>query len=105
MHTQVERRSQRRFRLTLPLVARHPERGSIRAYTRDMSSRGVCFSFPAPIATGAKLKFVLTLPPEVTLSTPIRIQCTGRVVRTEERENSAEITVAAIIDHYDFLAN
>ena len=105
MQTQVERRTSRRFRLALPLIATFPQHGSLRAYTRDVSSRGVCFSCPAPVVVGTKLQFIMTLPSEITLSAPIRVQCSGHVIRTEDQEGCPEISVAAIIDRYDFLAD
>jgi hypothetical protein len=105
MQTQVERRTNRRFRLSLPLIAKLPERGDIRAHTRDVSSRGVCFSSPAPLPVGTALQFIMTLPSEVTLSIPLRVRCSGHVIRTEDQQGRAEVTIAAVIDHYDFLAD
>jgi hypothetical protein len=86
-------------------MARLPGHGNVRAYTRDVSSRGVSFSSPAPLPAGAKLQFVMTLPSEITLSVPMRVQCAAHVIRTQEQDGRSDVTIAAIIDQYEFLAD
>jgi hypothetical protein len=102
---QVERRGSRRFRLSLPVQTEHSEQGTLYAQTRDVSSRGICFYSPTNLAVGSTLTFTLTLPPEVTLSAPMRVQCISHVVRTEPQNGNPGVPVAAVIDHYDFLAD
>ncbi len=57
----------------------------------------------SPIAQGSPLAFTLTLPPEITLTESIRVQCKGRVVRVEESANEGKMAVAAVIEDYEFL--
>jgi hypothetical protein len=100
---QVERRATRRFSLRLPVAVKHPEKGEISAFTRDVSSRGICFLISTPLVVGAQLEFTLTLPPEITLTEAIRVRCTARVVRVDENAGEG-LAVAAVIDRYEFLA-
>jgi hypothetical protein len=44
----------------------------------------------------------LTLPPEITMTQAIRVNCSGKVVRVE-RDPIGKFGVAALIDHYRFL--
>ena len=82
---QQEKRAARRFALRIPVsVARgentnHTEAAQI----RDVSARGICFYLDSPIEQGSPLGFTLTLPPEITLTESIRVQCKGRVVRVK----------------------
>ncbi len=101
---QVERRATRRFSLRLPVAVKHPVQGDVSAYTRDVSSRGICFYIPTPLEVGAHLEFTLTLPPEITLTEAIRVRCSARVVRVEHAEGEG-VAVAAVIDRYEFLAD
>jgi len=80
--------------------------------TRDISSRGICFYASTAFSVGSKLEFILTLPSEMTFSDPIRISCTGRVVRIEdkidkieEKKTGARLAVAAVIEDYEFLVS
>jgi hypothetical protein len=102
---QSEQRATRRFSLRLPLVVTQPYGGEISAVTRDISSRGICFYMDTPPAVDSDLQFTLTLPPEVTLTGPIRVRCFARVVRVKEGSEGVGSTVAAVIDRYEFLAD
>ena len=73
------------------------------AQTRDVSARGICFYMDSPLTTGADIEFTLTLPPEITLTESIRVQCKGRVVRVEDSSDAGKVTVAAVIEEYEFL--
>jgi hypothetical protein len=100
-----EKRAARRFALRIPvLVARGEDSNqSESAQLRDVSARGICFYLDSPIAQGSPLGFTLTLPPEITLTESIRVQCKGRVVRVEESANDGKLAVAAVIEDYEFL--
>jgi hypothetical protein len=54
------------------------------------------------IVAGAPIEFIMTLPPEITLSKPIRVCCTGRVLRVDK--SAQEQGVAVVIDQYDFVS-
>src|SRR6202167_1730791 len=100
-----EKRAARRFALRIPVaVARdgnsnHGEAAQI----RDVSARGVCLYLDSPIEQGSPIGFTLTLPPEITLTESIRVQCKGRVVRIEDGSTDGKMAVAAVIEEYEFL--
>jgi hypothetical protein len=103
---QKDKRATRRFALHLPVSVRYGEsKEEHAAQTRDVSARGICFFVDAGIQAGSKIDFTLTLPPEITLTQAIRVQCTGRVVRVEGGVSNGKIAVAAVIDEYEFLTD
>ena len=102
-----EKRGARRFPLRVPVsvnrtVTENNGQGES-AQLRDVSSRGICFFLEAAIAQGSPIGFTLTLPPEITLTESIRVQCQGRVVRVEDGSPEGKVTVAAVIEAYEFL--
>jgi hypothetical protein len=101
---QPEKRSTRRFSLDLPISVKFLDNGrrELAAHTRDVSSRGVFMYVDAEITAGAPIEFVMTLPPEITLSDPIRVRCTGRVLRVDKSDQEQGVAVA--IDKYDFVS-
>jgi hypothetical protein len=101
---QQEKRAARRFALRVPVsVSRNHTANSQAASIRDVSARGICFYLDSAIAQGEPIGFTLTLPPEITLTESIRVQCKGRVVRVEDAGNGGKVTVAAVIEEYEFL--
>lgn len=100
-----EKRAARRFALQIPVsVARDDDsKFSESAQLRDVSARGVCLYLDAPIAQGSPIGFTLTLPPEITLTESIRVQCKGKVVRIENSGVQGKMAVAAVIEEYEFL--
>ena len=73
------------------------------AQIRDVSARGICFYVDSAVEQGSPIGFTLTLPPEITLTESIRVQCKGRVVRVENGRNDGKVGVAAVIEEYEFL--
>ncbi|HUO24898.1 MAG TPA: PilZ domain-containing protein [Candidatus Aquilonibacter sp.] len=102
---QQEKRAARRFALRIPVaVSRGESSGqSEPAQIRDVSARGICFYLDSPIAQGSPLSFTLTLPPEITLTESIRVQCKGHVVRVENNASDGKMAVAAVIEEYEFV--
>ena len=101
-----EKRGTRRFALRVPVsVSRNINDGAPReaANLRDVSARGICFYLDSAIEKGSPIGFTLTLPPEITLTESIRVQCKGRVVRVEDGAPEGKVTVAAVIEDYEFL--
>jgi hypothetical protein len=102
---QEEKRAARRFALRIPVaIARgentnHDEAAQI----RDVSARGISLYLDSPIEHGSPIGFTLTLPPEITLTESIRVQCKGRVVRIESGAADGKMAVAAVIEEYEFL--
>src|ERR1700728_1676529 len=103
--TQQEKRSVRRFALRIPVSVARGERldQSEPAQLRDVSARGICLYLDSPIEQGSPIGFTLTLPPEITLTESIRVQCKGRIVRVENGDNNGKMAVAAVIEEYEFL--
>jgi hypothetical protein len=102
---QQEKRAARRFALRIPVAvdrngnSNHGESAQI----RDVSARGISLYLDSPIAQGSPIGFTLTLPPEITLTESIRVQCKGRVVRIEDGTAEGKMAVAAVIEEYEFL--
>lgn len=99
-----ERRTSRRFNMSLPLVVRFPQGtdgGEITTQTKDVSFRGLFFLLDDKYTVGSSLEFVLTLPKEVTMAGDVQIRCTGEVVRVED--HNGRHGVAARIEKYEFL--
>lgn len=101
---QQEKRAARRFALRVPVtVSREKSSPNEAAQIRDVSARGISFYLESAIAQGAPIGFTLTLPPEITLTESIRVQCKGRVIRVEEGRDDGKVGVAAVIEEYEFL--
>lgn len=100
-----EKRAARRFPLRVPVSVNRSNNGiGEAAQIRDISARGICFYLDSAIAQGSPIAFTLTLPPEITLTESIRVQCKGKVVRVEEAKADGRVSVAAVIEEYEFLA-
>jgi hypothetical protein len=84
-----DRRERQRFSVNAPLTVRSGDL-EIPAFTRDLSNTGVYFFLAVAdeIPNYQDFDFVVELPPEITLSTFCRIQCRGRVVRTDKASKS-----------------
>lgn len=100
-----EKRSARRFALRIPVSVSRGENANHgeAAQIRDVSARGICFFLDSPIEQGSPIGFTLTLPPEITLTESIRVQCKGRVVRIEDATDAGKMAVAGVIEEYEFL--
>src|SRR5450432_4069342 len=99
---QEEKRGARRFALHIPVTVDH-DHAAQPAQLRDVSARGICFYLESAVAQGSPIGFTLTLPPEITLTESIRVQCKGRVVRVEAGGDDGKLAVAAVIEEYEFL--
>jgi hypothetical protein len=79
-----ERRSNRRFNVNAPLTVLNGEE-HLAAYTRDVSNKGIYFylnAIDADLIHG-DFEFVISFPPEITLSGYWSSRRLGRVVRRE----------------------
>ena len=100
--SQQEKRGARRFPLRVPVTVDH-ENATHPAQIRDVSARGICFYLDSAVGQGSPIGFTLTLPPEITLTESIRVQCKGRVVRVENGRPDGKRAVAAVIEEYEFV--
>jgi hypothetical protein len=104
----TERRTSRRYDLTLPVLVRVPTDKTVdsqKAKTRDISPRGLYFVMDQEPQTGSRLDLVLTLPTEVTGGTEVLVHASGRVLRVEPRieDGNTRMGVAAVIERYDIV--
>jgi hypothetical protein len=104
----TERRTSRRYDLSLPVVIRVPvdkAADSQNGRTRDISTRGVYFTLDKDLEAGAELDITLTLPSEITRGTEVLVRAQGRVIRVErdDQEDSRRVGVAAVIERYDII--
>lgn len=105
----TERRTARRYDLSLPVIIRSPEKlkeQDLRnGRTRDISTRGIYFTVDEDLAAGAELDITLTLPAEVTRGMEVFVRAQGRVIRVERRSDSEspKMGVAAVIERYDII--
>ena len=99
-----EKRGARRFPLRVPVTVNRDQKSSSEdAQLRDVSARGICFYLGSSVSDGSPIGFTLTLPPEITLTESIRVQCKGHVVRVENGRADGKVAVAAVIEEYEFL--
>jgi hypothetical protein len=98
-----ERRTMRRFDMRLPAVVCVARTIEFHTETQNVSARGVFFYLDRVIAAGTKLEVTLTFPPHITLTDPVRVRFTARVVRVEHPSPSLRVGTAAMIEDYEFL--
>jgi hypothetical protein len=100
-----DRRTMRRFDMHLPAMVRIAGQGlrDLSTETQNVSARGVFFYLDRPLAEGAGIEVTMTFPPHVTLTEPVRVRFTARVVRVETSPKYSGIGVAAMIEEYEFL--
>ena len=106
----TERRTARRYDLSLPVSIRVPinqESTSRSGKTRDISTRGVYLILDSDLSAGAELYLTMTLPAEVTGGTEVFIRAIGKVVRVEKSsaDESQRVGVAAVIERYEIVRN
>jgi hypothetical protein len=104
----TDRRTARRYDLSLPVLIRVPlERDACNGKTRDISTRGVYFVVQNPLDAGAELDLTMTLPAEVTGGTEVFIRAIGKVVRVDKPPENSDrhIGVAALIQRYEIVRN
>ena len=104
----TERRTARRYDLSLPVIIRLPterEVDSSEGKTRDISTRGLYFVIEQDLSAGSELDITLTLPAEITHGTEVFVRALGKVVRVERRmeDGTARMGVAAVIERYDII--
>jgi hypothetical protein len=93
----------RRFDMRLPAIVSLSGSSDFHTETQNVSARGVFFYLDRALSEGTKLELTLTFPPHVTLTDPVRIRFSARVVRVENSAPSARVGTAAVIENYEFL--
>lgn len=108
MSVMTERRTARRYDLTLPISIRFAADSVVsrqEGKTRDISTRGLYFVVPRELEAGSELDIMLTLPAEITHGSDVFVRAQGKIVRIERRleEGEPRLGVAAIIERYDIM--
>jgi hypothetical protein len=100
METAVEKRERQRIRVNVPMTIFVGDR-EIPAFTRDLNNLGVYFylALADGLLIDHEFEFVITLPPEITLSTCCRIRCSARLMRREETSMDLKGIGARILDY------
>ena len=104
----TERRTAKRYDLTLPVIVRVPTENSVERQegsTRDVSTRGLYFVIDQNVEAGSELDITLTLPAEVTRGSDVSVRALGKVVRVERRmeDHTPRMGIAAMIERYDII--
>jgi hypothetical protein len=96
-----ERREMERYDLRLPMSVENDLRQQ-NATTRNISARGILFDFDSQLEED-EVTFVMEFPPQVTLSSTLRVRCQANIVRIVQRTASGT-TLAVRIHRYEFLS-
>jgi len=104
----TERRTTRRYDLSLPVIIRVPTKRAVemqKGKTRDISPRGLYFVITQGLEAGSEIDITLTLPSEITHGTEVFVRALGKVIRVEQRmeDDSIRMGVAAVIERYDII--
>jgi PilZ domain-containing protein len=108
MSVMMERRTARRYDLTLPVSIRFAAEKLVNrreGKTRDISTRGLYFVISQEMEEGSEVDITLTLPAEITRGSDVFVRAQGKVIRVEQRLEDGESRqgVAAIIERYDII--
>ena len=105
LETSQDRRTMRRFDIRLPAIVKLEDAAvdELLTETQNVSARGVFLYLDRPLAEGSRMHVTLTLPPHITLTDPVRVRFTARVVRSEAPLPASRIGIAAVIEEYEFL--
>lgn len=106
----TERRTARRYDLSLPVVVRAPGGGKAvpqKGRTRDVSTRGVYLLLDRAVSENSDFDLTMALPTEVAGGPGVFVRAVGKVVRTEEwtEEGSRRVGVGAMLQRYEIVRN
>ncbi|HVP50718.1 MAG TPA: PilZ domain-containing protein [Terriglobales bacterium] len=99
----AERRAAQRFAMSVPVTVQAPDDAFPleTALSHDVSAKGIFFLMNARPREGSRIEFTVTLPSEVTLTDPMRVQCKGHVIRVVDEESANRFGVGATIEGYN----
>jgi PilZ domain len=102
-----ERRAMRRFDMRLPAIVKVADASvdELLTETQNVSARGVFLYLDRSLAAGSRIQVTLTFPPHVTLTEPLRVRFTARVLRAEVPLPASRVGIAAVIEEYEFLGS
>jgi len=104
----VDRRSTRRYDLTLPITVDKylPQTvESLVGKTRDMSIGGIYFTTDQELVPGWEFDFTAGFPAALTQGREVWIRARGKVVRAEKEvaDDKKRVGIAAVIEKYEFV--
>ena len=95
----TEQRKHQRFTLRLPFqIVGSSKKVTVSGETKNVSSSGVLFSSPTPIAVGEAIEYLITFPKAPGSRSEVRLRCVGKVLREDE-----ESAFAATLERYEFV--
>ncbi|SRR5579883_338560 len=95
----IEQRKNQRFELRLPFeILRSGASAKPAGETRNVSSSGVLFTSPVPVAVGEAIEYCITFPKPPGSRSEVKLRCVGKVLR-----NEPEDSFAATLERYEFL--
>ena len=85
--SQQDRRVMRRFDMRLPAIVEVADSDvdELLTETQNISARGVFLYLDRPLAQSSRIRVTLTLPTHITLTDPMRVRFTARVVPAHAR--------------------
>ena len=105
MPDQDERRRAPRIPSKVPLKVIPSEGGAQYAQGAEsinLSERGLYFVMPAGVKPGGKVDISFTMPSEVTGGMAMKIRCTARIIRVDEKPwADGKVGVAAHIERFE----
>jgi hypothetical protein len=100
----AERRSVRRFNMKMPASVRVSGIPSeFATQTENISARGLFFYLDRWMKEGAHVEVTMSLPPQLTLTEPVRVRLLARVLRVNHEDHSTRAGIAAAIEDYEFV--
>ena len=102
-----ERRHSKRFDFRMPLIVQWIDGSGHRkahAVTQDVSSGGVYFYLPEGIPSGTAVEIEMKVPAQITLGTPVRVRCKGRIRRCVLKQGKSAC-MATMIEKYEFVSD
>jgi len=105
-----DRRTARRYDLSLPVIVRAPvdkEAAFWTGETREISNRGLYFTIDNDLSAGTELDLTIILPAERAGSTEVFIRATGKVIRVDKPTWNCDqnVSVAAAFQMCEIVRN
>jgi hypothetical protein len=95
----TEQRKHQRFTLRLPFqIVGSSKKVTVTGETKNVSSSGVLFNSPTPMAIGEPIEYLITFPKAAGARSEVRLRCVGKVLREDE-----ESAFAATLERYEFV--
>ena len=107
-----DQRKTKRYELRLPVqvLRAGAQRTASSGETRNLSSRGVLFTFGAKLNPGDPIEYIITLPTGMGHDSTVSLHCVGKVLRLENaaephgpQDPGRRFAVAVTLERYEFV--